>query len=137
MNIFSKLWSVTIIVALFLLVIPQNIPRAQQALNVDINLVLAIDCSYSVNAQEYALQMAGMAAAFINPQIVKAIESGPYGAIGVTVVQWSHRDSQIIVVPWTRISNAQDALILAAMIARTQRQTSKGATSISAMLSFH
>ena len=136
MNIFRKFRSVTIIVALFLFVVPQNIPQAQQSSNVDINLVLAIDCSYSVNVQEYALQMAGMAAAFINPQIVKAIESGPYGAIGVTVVQWSHRDSQIIVVPWTRISNAQEALSLAAMIARTNRQTSKGATSISAMLSF-
>ena len=136
MNIFSKFRSVTIIVALFLFVVQQNIPKAQQTSNVDVNLVLAIDCSYSVNVQEYALQMAGMAAAFINPTIIKAIESGPYGAIGVTVVQWSHRDSQIIVVPWTRVSNAQDALILAAMIAGTKRQTSKGATSISAMLSF-
>jgi len=136
MNIFIKFRSVTIIVALFLFVLPQSIPKAQQASNVDINLVLAVDCSYSVNVQEYALQMAGMAAAFINPVIVQAIENGAYGAIGVTVVQWSHRDSQIIVVPWTRVSNAQEALILAAMIARTQRQTSKGATSISAMLNF-
>ena len=75
--------SVTIIVALLLLIaLPQNIPQAQQAPNVDLNLVLAIDCSYSVNVQEYALQMAGMAAAFIDPTIIKAIESGPYGAIG-------------------------------------------------------
>lgn len=136
MNNVIKFRSVTFIVALFLFLVPQNISKAQQASNVDINLVLAIDCSYSVNVQEYALQMAGMASAFINPTIIRAIESGLYGAIGVTVVQWSHRDSQIIVVPWTRVSNAQEALILAAMIARTQRQTSKGATSISAMLNF-
>ncbi len=122
------------LIALLLLIIPASLPQAQQSNRVDLNLVLAIDCSYSVNTQEYALQMAGMAAAFIDPTIIKAIKSGPYGAIGVTVVQWSHRDSQIIVVPWTQISNVQEALSLASMIARTQRQTSKGATSISAML---
>ena len=136
MNIFSKLWSVTIIVALFLFVVPQNIPKAQQAQNVDINLVLAIDCSYSVDGQEFALQTAGMAAAFINPVIVQAIENGAYGAISVTVVQWSHPDSQIVVVPWMRVSSPSEALELAGAIARTSRQTSEGATSISGMLKF-
>ncbi len=136
MKKFYKFRSVTIIVALFLLIIPQNILKAQQASNVDINLVLAIDCSYSVNVQEYALQMAGMAAAFIDPTIIKAIESGLHGAIGVTIVQWSHRYSQVVVVPWMKISNAREALDLATLIARTQRQTSKGATSISGLLKF-
>ena len=127
---------VMILIALLALAIPASVPKAQQNSKVDLNLVLAIDCSYSVNVQEYALQMAGMSAAFIHPAILKAIRNGPYGAISVTVVQWSHRDSQIIVVPWTRVSNAQEALNLAAIIARTKRQTSKGATSISAMLKF-
>lgn len=110
--------------------------QAQQTSNVDMNLVLAIDCSYSVDGGEYALQMAGMAAAFIDPDIIQAIESGPHGAISVTVVQWSHPNSQIIVVPWTRIATGEDALALASLIVKTERQTSKGATSISGMLKF-
>jgi hypothetical protein len=136
MKYFSRFKSVTIVVALFLFVAPHNIPKAQQASNVDVNLVLAIDCSYSVDGQEYALQMAGMAAAFINPAIIRAIENGAYGAIAVTVVQWSHPDSQIIVVPWMRVSSGTEAFQLAGAIARTSRQTSEGATSISGMLKF-
>jgi len=111
-------------------------PHAQQANTVDMNLVLAIDCSYSVDEGEYALQMAGMAAAFIEPDIIEAIEAGIHGAIAVSVVQWSHSDSQIIIVPWTRIASGQDALTLASRIVKTPRQTSKGATSVSGMLKF-
>ncbi len=124
------------LIALLLLIIPASVPQAQQNNRVDLNLVLAIDCSYSVDEQEYALQMAGMSAAFIHPAILNAIKNGPYGAIGVTIVQWSHRDSQIIVVPWIRVATPADALQLAGLIARTTRRTSEGATSISGMLSF-
>lgn len=136
MKIFGKFRSVTIVVALLFCVAPQNIPKAQLAKNVDVNLVLAVDCSYSVDDQEYALQMAGMAAAFVNPVVVQAIRNGTYGAIGVTVVQWSHPDSQIVVVPWMRVSSPSEALALAGAIAGTSRQTSEGATSISGMLKF-
>ncbi len=111
-------------------------PKARQVTNVDMNLILAIDCSYSVDSGEYALQMAGMAAAFIDPEIVQAIGDGPHGAISVSVVQWSHPNSQIIVVPWTRIANGADALALASQIVKTKRQPSEGATSISGMLKF-
>ncbi len=110
--------------------------RAQQSKDVDLNLVLAIDCSYSVNAGEYALQMAGMAAAFTDPAIIRAIEGGIHGAIAVTVVQWSHQHSQVIVVPWIRVSNTREAFNLATMIASAKRQTSKGSTSISGVLKF-
>ncbi len=116
---------------MFLAALPAN---AQE--RVDLNLVLAVDSSYSVDAREYALQMAGMASAFIDPTIIDAIESGTHGAIAVTVVQWSHEYSQIVVVPWTKVASGQDALNLAAAIARTQRQTSEGATSISGLLNF-
>ena len=110
--------------------------QAQQSNDVDLNLVLAIDCSYSVNAVEYALQMAGMASAFTDPAIIRAIEGGVHGAIAVTVVQWSHQHSQIIVVPWMKISNRREAFDLAAMIASARRRTSKGSTSISGVLKF-
>jgi len=110
--------------------------NTQQSTKVDLNLVLAIDCSYSVDQREYNLQMAGMAAAFIDPAIVEAIESGVYGAIAVSVVQWAGPNNQVVVVPWTRIASGQDAFSLAARIAKTPRLTAEGATSISGMLKF-
>jgi len=137
MKIRRTITGLMIIIALGVLLSPfSRSPQAQQASNVDIKLVLAIDCSYSVDGGEYALQMAGMAAAFIDPDIVQAIGGGLHGAIAVSVVQWSHPDSQIIVVPWTRIATAKDALALAGKIVKTKRQTSEGATSISGMLKF-
>ena len=109
--------------------------RAQQ-IAVDVELVLAIDCSYSVDAQEYALQMTGLADAFRHPAVVSAIQAGDHGAIGVAVVQWSGAATQATVVPWTLITNATDAAALAARIESTPRMTREGATSISAMVAY-
>ncbi len=109
---------------------------AQQTNSVDLNIVLAIDCSYSVDEQEYVLQMAGMAAAFIDPTIIEAIRGGVNGAIAVSVVQWANPKNQIIVVPWTRVASTLDGQLLAAKIARTPRRTSEGSTSISGVLKF-
>ena len=101
---------------------------------VDLNLVLAIDCSYSVDGAEFDLQIHGTAAAFTNFQVIKAITSGKYGKIGVAVIQWSDTDSQIITVPWTIVSSQIDAYKLALAIKSQTRRTAQGSTSISAAL---
>ncbi len=109
--------------------------RAQQ-IAVDVELVLAIDCSYSVDAREFALQMTGLAEAFRHPAVVAAIQAGDRGAIGVAVVQWSGAGTQSTVVPWTLITGAADAAALAARIETAPRMTQEGATSISAMVAY-
>ncbi len=111
-------------------------PAAQTSYPVDVELVLAIDCSYSVDAGEFALQKIGLAAAFRHPAVVAAIEAGPRGAIGVAVVQWSGATSQVTVVPWTLVTDAASAAALAANIEAAPRMTQEGATSISAMVAY-
>jgi hypothetical protein len=108
--------------------------QAQQA--VDLELVLAIDCSYSVDADEYALQIQGLAAAFRDPLVLAAIHSGPRKAIAVTVVQWSGAASQAIAVPWRRIHDRASALDFSARIAGAPRRTADGATAMSAAVEF-
>jgi hypothetical protein len=61
--------------------------RAEEA--VDLELVLAIDASGSVDEDEWALQMQGYAAAFRDERVQSAIASGPKGRIGVAVVVWA------------------------------------------------
>src|SRR4051794_12990160 len=56
---------------------------------VDIALVLAVDVSLSIDAEEFALQRAGYAAAFRNKRVVEAITGGATGAVAVTYMQWS------------------------------------------------
>ena len=47
-----------------------------QGPHVDLALVLAIDCSFSVDANEFRLQMQGLGSAFLQPDIKKAITGG-------------------------------------------------------------
>jgi hypothetical protein len=98
---------------------------------VDLQLVLAVDVSGSVNQTRFELQRDGYASAFRNPQVLKAIRSGSSQAIIVTMVQWTGPGLQIQVVPWTVISDAASAEDFAGAIDRAPRQLFGGGTSIS------
>ena len=111
-------------------------PAAQSLRPVDVELVLAIDCSYSVDAREFDLQKTGLAEAFRHPGVLAAIQAGAHKAIGVTVVQWSGQGIQSVAVPWTTVEDAPSAARLAARIAGTERMAQEGATSISSMIKF-
>ncbi len=80
-----------------------------QTTDVDLNLVLAVDDSHSVTAERWAIQRQGYALAFQSPDIMSAIQSGPFGAIAVTLVRWSGRDMHKTVVPWTRLYDEDSA----------------------------
>lgn len=107
--------------------------RAQSG-PVDVALVIAVDCSYSVDATEFDLQRQGLAAAFRSREIVEAIQDGPNGRIAVSVIQWSSQDSQVIAVPWLVISDGLSASVFADAVSTMPRQTAEGGTSISAAI---
>ncbi|MCH8097452.1 MAG: DUF1194 domain-containing protein, partial [Proteobacteria bacterium] len=60
-----------------------------RAAPVDVELVLAVDASGSVDGEEYILQRAGYAKAFSHPRVIAAIRSGVHRAIAVTYVEWT------------------------------------------------
>jgi hypothetical protein len=99
--------------------------------SVDLQLVLAVDASGSVNQYRFDLQKQGYAEAFRNPRVLKAIRSGIAGAIAVTVVQWTGPDLQIQVIDWTLVKDERSANAFAAAIEDTPRQLFSGGTSIS------
>ncbi len=68
---------------------------------VDMALVLAVDCSYSVDASEFRLQIKGLADAFRRSDIHAAIKGGSTGRIAVTLMQWSDDKNQLLALPWT------------------------------------
>ena len=103
---------------------------------IDLNLVLAIDCSQSVDDEEFALQIQGTALAFRSPEILEAISAGAFATISVSVIQWSGENSQIVTVPWRLVRDADSARALADEIAGQRRLRSDGATSISSLISF-
>ena len=98
---------------------------------VDLQLVLAVDASGSVNQTRFELQRDGYASAFRHSLVLNAIRSGAAQAIAVTMTQWTGPALQIQVIPWTRIGDAAAAEKFAAAIEDTPRQLFGGGTSIS------
>jgi hypothetical protein len=98
---------------------------------VDLQLVLAVDASGSVNDYRFELQKQGYVAAFRDPQVLSAIRSGPQRSIAVTMVQWTGPALQVHVVPWTLIRDQATANAFAAAIDAAPRQLFGGGTSIS------
>ncbi len=88
---------------------------------VELQLVLAIDTSTSVDEREFALQTEGLANAFLHPDVVNAIRLvGPRG-IAVSVTHWAGQNRQSTVVGWHLLHDGQDAAVLAARIAAVPR----------------
>jgi hypothetical protein len=96
---------------------------------VDVALVLAVDVSESVDAEEYQLQHEGIARAFESPGVIAVIGNGTHGAIDALVLEWSDRDKQVVTVPWTRVDDAASAAAFAAKV-RASRRSSAGLTAI-------
>jgi hypothetical protein len=102
---------------------------------VDLQLVLAVDVSLSMNETEQLVQRKGYVSAFKSSEVMKAIASGLLGRIAVTYIEWSGGGYQEVVVPWRAIGNNEDALLFADALERApiSRQVR---TSISGALDF-
>ena len=109
--------------------------RAAEA-EVDLQLVLAVDASGSVNQRRFDLQKQGYASAFRNPRVLNAIRSGISQAIAVTMIQWTGPRLQIHVVPWMVVKDEASAEALAAAIETTPRRLFGGGTSISGAIDY-
>ncbi|MGV7029758.1 DUF1194 domain-containing protein [Methylobacterium symbioticum] len=86
---------------------------------VDLALVLAVDVSLSMTADEQQVQRGGYIDAFRSTAVKEAIRQGLIGRIAVTYVEWAGPERQDVVVPWTVIGTAQEAEGFAAQLART------------------
>jgi len=76
---------------------------------VDLELVLAVDISHSMDREEQRLQREGYIAALRHRDIIRAIRTGPLGRIAVAYMEWGDEDYQAIVVPWRTIASRRDA----------------------------
>ncbi len=98
---------------------------------VNLQLVLAVDASGSVDQVRFELQKRGYVAAFRHPRVLHAIRSGPHQAIAVAMTQWTGPMLQVEVVDWTRVGDERSAEAFAEAIAQAPRQLFSGGTSIS------
>jgi len=89
---------------------------ASAAQAVDLKLVLAMDVSGSMDNEEFWLEGAGTAAAFLDPDVIKAIQSGALGRIAVSMLDFSSPGFGKTVIGWRIIQDRTSAAALARTI---------------------
>lgn len=109
------------------------VPAAAET--VDLELVLAVDVSGSMDFEELTLQRDGYVAAIAHPEVINAIRGGYRGRIALTYVEWAGPASQVVAVPWTAVHDAASARTFAAAVAAAPVARIRG-TSISGVLAF-
>jgi len=133
-------WAVAIAVALLLAVLSFSLHTRTMAAvadpAVDVNLVLAIDASGSVEDDRFELQKRGFAAAFRDPKVLQAIRAGDRRSIAVIMFQWTGPPLQEVIMPWTVIRDEQSANLVASIIEATPRKLMGGGTSISGAVDY-
>lgn len=106
------------------------VPAAAQDTPVAVELVLALDSSASVDGREFQLQLEGLALAFRDPDVQRAIEDlRPLGA-AVAIVQWGAPGETRIVLPFAHLDSARDAKAFGFRIGLVRRWMRASATSI-------
>jgi hypothetical protein len=108
-------------------------PIQASQLQVDVELVLAVDASRSMDDEEFALQRAGYVAALRDPAFLRVVRSGMHGRIAITYFEWAGAVRPESVVAWQVIEDAADVEAFADALALRPAGGFRG-TSISAAL---
>jgi hypothetical protein len=102
---------------------------------VDVELVVAVDISYSMDLDELAVQREGYAQAIVSKEFLQALKNGPNSKIAITYFEWSASTDQKIIIPWRVIDGPESADAVAAEIMKAPvRRGSR--TSISGAIDF-
>jgi hypothetical protein len=103
--------------------------------SVDVELILAVDVSYSMDMDELAVQREGYAQAIMSKEFLQALKSLPNGKIAVTYFEWAASNDQKVIIPWRLIDGPETADAVAEEILKTPiRRASR--TSISGAIYF-
>ena len=100
----------------------------------DLALVLAVDCSRSIDGQEYRLQAEGYAAAFRHARVRRAILGGPTRRIAVAMTQWGGQFAQTQTLGWTLLDTEPAIDAFAVRLEGQPRLVSDDATAIGAAI---
>ncbi|MGB9366718.1 MAG: DUF1194 domain-containing protein [Xanthobacteraceae bacterium] len=113
--------------------------KAANSVEVDAELVLAVDISYSMDMDELALQREGYAHAVASQEFLNALKQGTHGKVALTLVEWAGVADQRVVVPWRLIDGPAAAQAVSeemakAPVRRAFRTSISGALMFSAAL---
>jgi hypothetical protein len=114
---------------------PRLADKSPGAIPVDVELVIAVDVSFSMDPEEQALQREGYVQALTSREFLQALREGANGKIAITYFEWAGEFDQKLIMPWRLIEGPESADSVAAEIAAAPyRRASR--TSISGGLNF-
>lgn len=96
-------------------------PPARAGEEVDLALVLVTDVSRSIDDGEFALEKDGYAAAFVKPEVLRAIRNGPLGKIAVAYVEFASAFEVRTVLNFAVIEDEASARAFAARLVAAPR----------------
>lgn len=118
-------------IAWLILILVQLCPAPVGAAEaVDVELILMVDGSGSVDGTEYEVQRSGYAQALRDPRVLDAIRSGFRGRIALSYVEWSGASLRHVIVPWTLVQTAEDLEAFATALDNRPRMLWGGGTAI-------
>src|SRR5258707_5198220 len=91
--------------------------KSASATPVDVELVIAVDVSNSMDPEEQALQREGYITGLTSREFLSALRSGAHGRIAVTYFEWAGPFDQKIIMPWRLIDGPDTADAVAKEIA--------------------
>ena len=100
---------------------------------VDLQLVLAVDVSRSIDEVEAELQRRGYVESLTNDRVLDAMLGGEHGRIALCYTEWAGQHFQVVVIDWTLIDSPQAAGRFAEKLAEAPR-TSQSWTAVGAAL---
>src|ERR1700690_473878 len=114
---------------------PRFSDKSPSAIPVDVELVLAVDVSYSMDPDEQALQREGYIMALTSREFMQALREGANSKIAITYFEWAGQFDQKIIMPWRLIEGPESADAVASEIANAPYRRA-ARTSISGGLTF-
>jgi hypothetical protein len=76
---------------------------------VDVELVLAVDVSFSMDDEEQAVQRKGYIDAIRSPEFIDAVRQGMIGRVALTYIEWGGAEFQSNIVGWRLIEDEASA----------------------------
>jgi hypothetical protein len=98
---------------------------AAEQMPVDLELLLAVDISGSIDADEARLQREGYARALIDKDVLKAIRGGIHGKIAIAYFDWSDAYLQNQIMDWTLVQDEASARRVAQHLLDAQTRTAR------------
>ena len=111
-----------------------HIEGAQAKTPISIELVFAVDTSYSIDGFEFGLLMKGIANAFRTPEIVDLI--GQQNGVAVTLFQWSSEVNEQYMIPWHLLTDSASIVAFAAKVEKAERDPKRVFTGIGGAIEF-